>query len=119
MDWTDHSAVYDSVRDPDLALDMRVFRQDQGARLVISSNDVAAHTTVDPQASTERNAAFDRRAGADQAIDSILRFIGFVVSEHGHTPCHDALTAWVSLGSLLPFSNTRTCTLFTTVPGST
>src|SRR6185295_382480 len=67
-------AVHHHMGGLDLAVDARLFRDYQRTGLVRQRRDVAAHRAVDPQASAEKDITFDARGGADQAVDTILRF---------------------------------------------
>src|SRR5579859_6050902 len=85
MHRSDYRAIDDGMRHPYLSLNLGLFAQNQGARLVIRGGHIAADTPIHPQASAERDVAFDGGAGADKAVNAILRLAGFG-PEHIGTP---------------------------------
>src|SRR5688500_20393569 len=84
-----------------LAVDARIRRDDQRARLLGQRTDVAPDHAVDPQAAAENHVALDARRRADQAVDAVLRLARLVkhlllpfpllnsplVLQHSHSPC--------------------------------
>jgi hypothetical protein len=64
------------MRNPYLTLNLGLFAQYQGARLIIGCRYIATHTPVYAQTAAEGNIPFDDRAGPDQAVYAILRFGG-------------------------------------------
>src|SRR5258708_34873407 len=87
MDRHVDGAVYPDVRGLDFTVDARFGRHHERARLIGHRGDIAAHQAVDEQAAAENDIALDARRGADQAVDSVLRFARLV--KHGHRPLSD------------------------------
>src|SRR5262249_25753424 len=118
VDRADHGAVDDHMRDADLAFDLGLLREHQGAGLPVARDDAAAHMPVHPETAGKGDVAFDRGAGSDQAVDAALRLAVGLGYKHAPLP-QETLTICVSLGALAPFSKTRTCMVFTTAPDGT
>jgi hypothetical protein len=68
--------------DLDLALDFGILGQDQGARRIAFSQDIAFHMSVDPQAASEGYIALDTGVRTDKRVDSVLRFAWSIAKEH-------------------------------------
>ena len=78
-----HRAVDDHVRDADFAFDSRCSLITSVPGLIVDGRHLAVDRAIDAQAAGEQNVAVDRGAGADQAVQPLLRRRGFLRSNMG------------------------------------
>src|SRR5438445_1707258 len=111
-------AVDHDVRGLHFAIDARIGRHHQRARLVRQGGDIAADHAVNAQTAAENHVAFDARRHSDQAIDPVLRLARLVEHLYSLRP-RQRLTLFVARGWFDPISYTRTWTLSTFAFGLT